>query len=144
MTGDRHSFTEARDLITDPDEIARRETENGVRQFEQALEIIRSHVKEPDRPFRLRPFLILKLNEAALHGIHPLAGTFRNTTIKISKSRHVPPDPFMVSEEVSLLCDYIKPAARRFTLLRMCCGGSIGYTLSPTATGVRRVRSPTS
>ena len=107
MTGDRHSFTEARDLITDPDEIARRETENGVRQFEQALEIIRSHVKEPDRPFRLRPFLILKLNEAALHGIHPLAGTFRNTTIKISKSRHVPPDPFMVSEEVSLLCDYI-------------------------------------
>jgi Fic family protein len=107
MTGDRHSFTEARELITDPDEIARRETENGLRQFELALEIIRSHVKERDRPFRLRPYLILQLNEAALRGIHPLAGTFRNTTIQISKSRHIPPEPFMVSEEVSLLCDYV-------------------------------------
>ena len=107
MTGDRHSFTEARELITDPDEVARRETENGVRQFELALEAIRTHVKEKDRPFRLRPSLILQLNEAALRGIHPLAGTFRNTTIQISKSKHIPPEPFMVSEEVGFLCDYV-------------------------------------
>jgi len=54
VSGDRHSIAEAAALLTDADEIARREAENGIRQFNLALEIIRSHVKDPERPFRLR------------------------------------------------------------------------------------------
>lgn len=105
--GDRHSVAEQREQITDPDELARREAENGVRQFKLAHDIVRTHVKDKERPFALRPSIILKLHEAALRGIHPLAGTFRNTPVSIGGSKHVPPDAFMVSEQVAELCDYV-------------------------------------
>jgi len=72
MSGDRHSQTELPEIITDEVERARREAENGIRQFNLALEIIRDHVKDPERPFRLRSNIIVKLNEAALKGIHTL------------------------------------------------------------------------
>ena len=74
MSADRHSKAETAPVLTDPDEIARREAENGIRQFNLALEIIREHVKDPERPFRLRSNIILRLHKAALDGLHPLAG----------------------------------------------------------------------
>jgi hypothetical protein len=40
MAGDRHSVAEQLDLITDPQERARREAENGVRQYAVALDVI--------------------------------------------------------------------------------------------------------
>jgi Fic family protein len=107
MAGDRHSIAEQPERITDPLEIARREAENGVRQFRLALDIIRTHVKDRERPFSLRPSTILQLHEAALRGIHPLAGTFRNTVVSIGGSKHTPPDAFMVTEEVSALCEHV-------------------------------------
>ena len=54
MAGDRHSVAEQLDLITDPLEKTEREAENGVRQYNMALAIVRNHVKDADRPFRLR------------------------------------------------------------------------------------------
>lgn len=107
MSGDRHSIAETALVITDPDEIARREAENGIRQFDLALEIIRTHVKDSERPFRLRSSIILKLHKAALDGLHPLAGTWRNTPVKIGGSGHQPPEEAFVSEEVEHLCDYV-------------------------------------
>lgn len=97
MADDRHSIAETAPLLSDPDEIARREAENGIRQFDLALEIIRSFVKEPERPFRLRSSLILKLHQAALNGIHPLAGTWRNTNVTIQGSKHQPSEAPFVS-----------------------------------------------
>ncbi|MDH2352867.1 Fic family protein [Bradyrhizobium sp. SSUT112] len=107
MADDRHSIAETAPLLSDPDEIARREAENGIRQFDLALEMIRSFVKEPERPFRLRSSLILKLHQAALNGIHPLAGTWRNTNVIIHGSKHQPPEAPFVSEEIEHLCDYV-------------------------------------
>jgi Fic family protein len=107
VADDRHSVAETAPLLNDPDEIARREAENGIRQFDLALEMIRSFIKEPERPFRLRSSIILKLHQAALDGIHPLAGTWRNTNVTIHGSKHQPPEAPFVSEEIEHLCDYI-------------------------------------
>lgn len=104
---DRHSIAEQAELILDPHEKARREAENGVRQFNTAIAIIRSHVKDSERPFRLRSSIVLRLQQEALAGIHPLAGTYRNTPVKISKSKHQPPESFLVAEEVERLCEYV-------------------------------------
>lgn len=107
MSQERHSVAETAALLSDPDEIARREAENGIRQFELSLEIIRSFVKDRDRPFKLRANTILQLHHAALDGLHPLAGTWRNTTVKIGGSAHQPPEAFLVSDEVQDLCEYV-------------------------------------
>lgn len=107
MSGDRHSHAEDAQLLSDPDEIARREAENGLRQFTVALEMIRSYVKDKDRPFKLRASLILQLHKAALDGLHRLAGTFRNTCVTIQGSRHQPPEAVLVADEVHTMCDYV-------------------------------------
>lgn len=107
MAGDRQSVAESAALLTDPDEIARREAENGLRQFSLALEIIREHVKDVQRPFRLRSSIILRLHKAALDGLHLLAGTWRNTPVTIEGSTHEPPHEAFVSEEIEHLCDYV-------------------------------------
>ena len=107
MAGDRHSVAEQLDLITDPQKRARREAENGVRQYAVALDVIRTHVHDADRPFRLRSSLILRLHKEVLDGIHVLAGTFRNTAVKIGGSGHEPVDAFMVPEETEHLCEYV-------------------------------------
>jgi Fic family protein len=107
VSGDRHSHAEDAQLLSDPDEIARREAENGLRQFTLALETIRYYVKDKDRPFRLRASLILQLHKAALDGIHRLAGTFRNTSVTIGGSRHQPPEAAFVADEVHTMCDYV-------------------------------------
>ena len=107
MAPDRHSEAEDAALLSDPDQIARREAENGLRQFTLALDIIRSHVKDAERPFNLRAGPILQLHRAALDGLHRLAGTFRNTPVKIHGSLHQPPEPAFVADEVQVLCEYV-------------------------------------
>jgi Fic family protein len=107
VVDDRHSVAETASLLNDPHEIALREAENGIRQFDLALQMIRSFVKDKERQFRLRSSLILQLHAAALDGIHPLAGTWRNTKVSIGKSKHVPPEAAFVSEEIEHLCDYV-------------------------------------
>jgi Fic family protein len=107
LAADRHSVAETANLLTDPDEIARREAENGIRQFDLAVDMIRSFVKDQARPFKLRSSMILNLHRAALDGLHVLAGTWRNTPVTIQGSRHQPPDSAFVSEEIEHLCDYV-------------------------------------
>lgn len=107
MTGDRHSHAEDAQLLSDPDEIARREAENGLRQFNLALEMIRGSVKDKERPFRLRAGPILQLHKSALDGLHRLAGTFRNTPVKIGGSKHQPPHEAFVADEVQSMCEYV-------------------------------------
>lgn len=107
MTEDRHSEAEDAPLIGDADQIARKEAENGLQQFALALDIIRAHVKDAGRPFKLRAGPILQLHQAALEGLHRLAGTFRNTPVKIHGSRHQPPEPAFVADEIQSLCEYV-------------------------------------
>jgi Fic family protein len=103
----RHSEAEDAALLSDPDEIARREAENGLRQFTLALDIIRTFVRNPERPFKLRAGPILQLHHTALDGLHRLAGTYRNTPVKIGGSKHQPPEAAFVADEVQSLCEYI-------------------------------------
>jgi Fic family protein len=107
VVADRHSEAEDAALLSDPDEIARREAENGLRQFTLALDIIRTHVKDAERPFKLRAGPILQLHQAALNGLHRLAGTFRNTPVKIHGSVHQPPEPAFVADEIQAMCEYV-------------------------------------
>ena len=120
MSGDRHSIAETAAVLTDADEIARREAENGIRQFNLALEIVRAHVKDAERPFRLRSSVILRLHKAALDGLHPLAGTWRNTPVKIGGGGHQPPDEAFVSEEVELMCDYVNDHRNDMSAVHLC------------------------
>jgi len=107
MNTDRHSQAEQKDLIADPIERARQEAKNGVIQFEIVLEIIQGHISPNNKRFKLRPSVILRLQEAALRSIHPLAGTFRNTAVSITGSKHAPPEPLTVADEIEDLCDYV-------------------------------------
>lgn len=66
MAQDRHTVAEAASLLKDPDEIAQREAENGIRQFDLALDIIRQSVKDQERPFKLRSSTILICTELRL------------------------------------------------------------------------------
>lgn len=107
MSEDRHSEAESVELITDPDLKAQREAENGVRQFKYAIELIGQSIT-PDAPkFRLKQAAILQLHEKALEGIHPLAGTYRNSPVQISKSRHQPPRHSEIPDLVAEMCDYV-------------------------------------
>lgn len=124
MSGDRHSIAQQQELITDPDEKARREVENGVRQFALAIDLIRDHVQEPERPFVLATRHLLQLNHAALDGIHIMAGTFRNGPVTIGGSKHVPPQAFIVPEETTHLCSYVNDNWDQATGLHLCA-----YTL---------------
>jgi Fic family protein len=107
VAADRHSEAEDATLLNDPDEIARREAENGLKQFTLAIDIIRSYVKDAERSFKLRAGPILQLHQAALDGLHRLAGTFRNTPVKIHGSFHEPPEAAFVADEVQALCEYV-------------------------------------
>jgi Fic family protein len=103
----RHTSTEQVDLISDPEEKARREAENGIRQTELALEMIRAFVKEKEQPFRLRQGFLMQLHSVALEGIHMFAGTYRNGVATIHGSKHDPVPAFRVADEVADMCDYV-------------------------------------
>ncbi len=107
MSEDRHSQADPVELISDPVQKAQREAENGVRQFKAALELIRAHILRPDAKFRLKQAHILRSHHLALDGIHPLAGTYRNTRVFIGKSDHVPPKHVEVADHVADMCDFV-------------------------------------
>jgi len=107
LSEDRHSVAESVDLIKDPELKARREAENGVRQFNAAVQIIRSHIPNHDGSFKLRQSTLLKLHKESLDGIHPLTGTYRNSRVFIEKSNHLPPQSVEVPDHVAEMCDYV-------------------------------------
>jgi len=91
--------------VTD-EEKAELEIANGFRQFELAIDMIRYYL-EPERPFSLRPSLILQLQGCAVEGIESDAGAWRQVPVGISKSRHTPPPAHLVKSLVDEMCDYI-------------------------------------
>jgi Fic family protein len=122
---DRHSHAETVRPLTNPDELARQEARNGLKQFDLMMEQI-SYWLHPDRPFRLRPSAVLSLNRVALEGISEFAGIFRPGQVKIGGSKHTPPPAHMVPELVEHLCDYVNDNQAKspihlaaFTLWRM-------------------------
>lgn len=102
----RHSHALEAEIITDPDELSRREALNGLRQFDAVVEIVEYHL-HPERSFRLRPSHLLKLHRVALDGISAYAGGWRPSDIEIRGSRHQPAGAHRVPELIEELCDYV-------------------------------------
>jgi Fic family protein len=104
---DRHSKALEPELITDPDEKARVEASNGLRQYDQVYELVR-HWTLPENPsFKLRLSTILGLQRTALEGLSLYAGNFRPGPVEIGKSKHTPPPAHLVPELVEQMCDYV-------------------------------------
>jgi Fic family protein len=116
--GDRKSKAASPDLIKDPIERAQREAENGLRQFDQVLEMI-EHFRDTKRPFQLRPSMILTLQRIAIEGISEFAGLTRPAAVEISGSKHQPPGAHLVPELLEQMCDYVNDHWHQSTALHL-------------------------
>jgi len=116
--GDRRSEAASSFLISDPEQRARREAENGLRQFDSVIGLVQRYLAE-GWEFKLRLSTILGLHRDALLGVHPLAGNFRPSTVEIRGSKHVPPDAWRVPELVEELCDYVNENWEAATALHL-------------------------
>ena len=88
------------------DHNTRLEIENGFRQYDLTLDVIRYYL-EPERAFALRVPLILDLQREAVAGIEAQPGELRKHQVGIHKSRHTPPPPHLVAMHLTEFCDYI-------------------------------------
>jgi len=103
----RHSRALDAEIISDPDQRARQEALNGLKQFDAVIEMVETFL-DPDRPpFKLRPSHLLHLHRVALAGLSSFAGNWRPSEIEIGGSRHRPPGAFAVPEQIEELCDYV-------------------------------------
>jgi Fic family protein len=102
----RHSRALDANLIADPDERARAEVRNGLRQFDLGVEIVADALSKGTH-YRLRPSTLLALHRVALEGISTYAGNYRPAGIEIQGSKHSPPGAHLVPELVEEMCDYV-------------------------------------
>jgi Fic family protein len=103
---DRKSVAALPELITDPDQRARREASNGLRQVDAVIKYVEEALAGGS-PFRLRPSILLDLNRYALDGINNYAGNYRPSEIYIHGSKHKPPPRTEVASRVEELCEYV-------------------------------------
>lgn len=105
--GDRHSQAVEPQLVADPEEQARVEAANGLKQFDHVVELIRDCTGPTARPFKLRLHMILTLQRIALEGLSLYAGNFRPGAVTIGQSKHNPPGAHLVAQLVEEMCDYV-------------------------------------
>ncbi|MCZ4279733.1 Fic family protein [Kiloniella laminariae] len=104
----RHTVAQAFELVADPEKKARIEARNVLLQYDMAKEMVESGFGEGAIPFVLRSSHILRLHQRALKNVETFAGTYRNTPVEISKSKHTPPESFEVALLIEEMCNYIK------------------------------------
>ncbi len=105
--GERHSQAESAAVIADPDELARAEARNALRQFDLVLRLIDEWLQTPERKFRLRPSMILQIHREALEGLSSYAGNYRPGGVEIRGSKHEPRGAHLVPELVEDMCDFV-------------------------------------
>jgi Fic family protein len=115
----RHSHAREVELITDPDQLAKQEGLNGIRQFDAVVEMVETFLS-PDRPFKFRPSHLLHLHREALQGISVYAGTWRPTHIEIGGSKHQPVGAHQVPEMIEDMCDYVNSAWEQKSPIHLC------------------------
>ena len=103
---DRESKPDLEEIPTDPEEIARREARNALRQFDTVVELIES-ANRSEKAFKLRPSTILELNRVAIEGVNEFAGVYRPHPVGIIGSDHNPPSSRDVPTLVEEMCDYV-------------------------------------
>lgn len=105
------------ELIKDPQERAKAEARNGLRQYDAGVKAIQTALERPS--FKLRPSLILGLQREALQGISLYAGNFRPGGVKIEGSKHEPVGAHLVPELVEEMCDYVNDNWEKSTPLHL-------------------------
>jgi Fic family protein len=91
------------------DELALREAENGLRQFDRLVGLIdEATTLNPGKLFKLRPSTIMELNRIAVEGLIRAAGSYRQVPIEISGTQHEPPPEQDVPRHIDGMCDYIE------------------------------------
>ena len=93
-----------------PEQIAQREAENGLRQYDRALEAIEKSIGAGEH-FLLQPSFICELNRLAVEGVDPDPGQFRRKPINITNTSHRPPDAGDVERLVQAMCDYVNTSS---------------------------------
>lgn len=93
-------------LLEDPGEIAAKESENALLQFDAANKLILDQTQTGEALI-LRPSLVCEYNRYAIQGIWRSAGTYRTHAICIRGSCHVPPPHEDVPRLMEEMCDYI-------------------------------------
>lgn len=114
----RHSQAGEVELITDPDQRAKQEGLNGIKQFDAVIGMVETYLS-PDRPFKFRPSHLLHLHREALQGITRYAGTWRPADIEIGGSRHQPVGAHQVPEMVEDMCDYVNASWEQKTAIHL-------------------------
>lgn len=85
---------------------AQQEAINTLLQYDRMKGLITDWLSA-DKPFRLRPHIILELNGIAVNRIENEAGRWRDKEMEITESRHVPPAWPEVPRHIDELCEYI-------------------------------------
>lgn len=116
---DRQTISQTAAVVANDEERAALEAENALLQFDQVLDLIDMAVRD-GRDFRLRPSTILGLHAAAMRGVHPQAGTFRNAPVEIGGSRHTPPQESLVAAKVEDLCEWVNSNWADRSALELC------------------------
>jgi Fic family protein len=116
---DRHSHALDAELITDPGLKAQKEVSNGLKQFDAVAEQI-EYWLHPERPFKLRPSVILGLNRTALEGLTGLAGTYRPAGVEIVGSKHHPAGAHLVPELVEHMTEYVNENWGKKSPIHLC------------------------
>jgi Fic family protein len=106
MAKDRESQADEPQLLTDRGDIARKEAQNTLRQFDATMRELDAWIKSGNE-YQLRPSVILALNGVALQDISGYAGVYRPGSIRIGGSRHKPVEAAEVPRLVEEFCDYI-------------------------------------
>ena len=121
MTDDlrRHTRIIEPAVIDDDNQRAVIEAANAIEQFDAVLDLINDVVRG-GRPFRLRPSTVLTLHSIAMTGVHPLAGTFRNTPVGIEGSKHQPPREHLVAVLIEDMCDWVEQNWATSSAVRLC------------------------
>src|SRR6266550_1533857 len=93
------------DLLTDPGEIARVESQNALQQFDFAMDFVEAVLQS--KGFKLERGILYELNRLATAGIKFNAGKPRQVPIRIDGSAHQPPEWEDVPAYVDELCRYV-------------------------------------
>lgn len=83
------------------------------------MDTVRDHALPSPKTFKLTQAIILTLHEKVLEGIHPLAGTYRNSRVQIGQSRHVPPHHNEVPDVVAEMCAFVNGHWAEWSAIRL-------------------------
>ena len=110
----RDSQPASHELFEDKTEKARRESRNGLLQFDEVLRCIDKAIV--DGTLSLRPSMIQRFQRIAIQDIYTCAGNYRIQPVCIKNTTHEPPRPSDITELVEELCDYVNDTEHKTPL----------------------------